>query len=627
LLDELSKFDPQLLQQHLAKLQSEHKQATDQAAQLRSQAAQADARAANIQKRIEMLNILLKGRQPKPASGSAPASGTARADEPPADMKAAAATPAPQAPPTTPEQKPPPPKSEVDPKTEKAAPVMKAASDEPPATPPQSPAKTMAAAPSQPPPKPALLNYEEHVKPILLEKCASCHNPDRARGGLILDSFTALMQGGSSGPVIAPGDPGSSRLWRLVDHQEKPFMPFEEPKLPDATLATIRAWIEQGALPDPNAKPAPPKPAPPAQPTGANQPPPSAKAVLPKAGPVQLARRTTRPTPVTALAASPVAPIVAVSGYRQILIHHLEDHRLLAAWPFEEGRIEDLTFSPDGVWLVAAGGDAGKSGQVVVFDVVTGTRVAEVGLQYDAVLRAAIDPYRELVASGGSNRKVRVHDLLINEPAYEIDRHNEWITALAFSPDATLLATADRAGEFFVWEAETGRLMHILRGHDHAIHDLAFSRDSNTLYSAGDEGTVRMWSMDNGKLMKQIRTHNSATLAIDVAPDGRLLTGGTDGPLELWKPDGAVMRQLPRLDDWTYSACFDASGKQLIAGSWTGRIHVFSADTAESLWQFDTNPAPSQESEGVASVSLGDHQAGGHVGLVQVRSGKIRESA
>ncbi|MCH8963849.1 MAG: hypothetical protein IIB58_02725 [Planctomycetes bacterium] len=607
LLDELSKFDPQLLQKHLATLQAEHKQATDQAAQLRTQAAQADARAASIQKRIEMLNILLKGRQPQPTSKSAPeqATETKTAAASPMPQAAPPPKPKPQAPPAKPKQKPQPPKSEPKPQMKKPAPAMKPASEKPPAAPPQTPPQTMTAAPADAPaPKPALLNYQDHIKPILIEKCASCHNPDRARSGLIVDSFTTLMQGGSSGQVIAPGDPGGSRLWRLVDRQEQPFMPFEEPKLPDAMLATIRTWIEQGALPDANAKPAPPKPAPTPQPAAAVQPLPSAEAVMPEAGPVKLSTHTVRPTPVSALAASPVAPIVAVSGYRQILIYHLEDHRLLAAWPFDEGRVEDLAFSPDGVWLVAAGGDAGKSGQAVVFDVASGTRVAEVGRQYDAVLRAAIDPYRELIATGGSNRKVRVYDLLTDAPAYEIGKHNEWITALAFSPDATLLATADRAGGLFVWEAETGRLVHILRSHNHAIHDLAFSRDSNALYSAGDDGKVRLWNMDNGKLTKQFGTHNGATLTLDVARDGRLCTGGADRLLKLWKPDGSAIKQLPPLDDWIYSACFDASGEQVIAGSWTGRVQVFSADTAKPLWQFDTNPAPPEEAAGNASVSL-----------------------
>lgn len=319
---------------------------------------------------------------------------------------------------------------------------------------------------------------------------------------------------------------------------------------------------------------------------------------------MKLSGRTVSPTPVSALAASPVAPIIAVSGYRQILVYHLDDHRLLAAWPFDEGRACDLSFSPDGVWLVAAGGDAGKSGLAVVFDVATGARVAEVGRQYDAVLSAAIDPYRELVATGGSNRKVRVHDLMTNEQAYEIDKHNEWITALSFSPDATLLATADRAGGLFVWEADTGRLVHILRSHDQAIHDLAFSRDSNVLYSAGDDGKVRMWNMDNGKLTKQFGAHNGATLTLDVAPDGRLCTGGADRLLKLWKPDGSAIKQLPPLDDWIYAACFGANGKLVIGGTWTGGIQVFSTDTAEPLWQFDTNPGLAEESTGDATGAL-----------------------
>ncbi len=156
----------------------------------------------------------------------------------------------------------------------------------------------------------------------------------------------------------------------------------------------------------------------------------------------------------------------------------------------------------------------------------------------------------------------------------------------------------------FVWEAETGRLVHILRSHEHAIHDLAFSRNSNALYSAGDDGKVRMWNMDNGKLTKQFAAHNGATLTIDVALDGRLCTGGADRLLKLWKPDGSVIKQLPLFDDWIYAACFNESGTQVIAGTWTGWVQVFSADTAESLWQFDTNPAPSEEAKDDASVSL-----------------------
>ena len=48
------------------------------------------------------------------------------------------------------------------------------------------------------------------------EKCCSCHNPDKKTGGLDLTSFGQTMAGGSSGEVIAPGDPDGSYLMMLV---------------------------------------------------------------------------------------------------------------------------------------------------------------------------------------------------------------------------------------------------------------------------------------------------------------------------------------------------------------------------------------------------------------------------
>src|SRR5262245_1848493 len=69
------------------------------------------------------------------------------------------------------------------------------------------------------------ITYDEHVVPILREKCFGCHNPDKKSGGLILNNFTNLMAGGGSGSVIEPGNPDESTLYLVVTHQEQPFMP------------------------------------------------------------------------------------------------------------------------------------------------------------------------------------------------------------------------------------------------------------------------------------------------------------------------------------------------------------------------------------------------------------------
>ena len=90
------------------------------------------------------------------------------------------------------------------------------------------------------------------VEPVLREQCHACHShsAERIRGGLVLDSRSGLLQGGSSGPAIVPGDPAQSLLIRAIRHDDPDLqMPPADhgPKLPDAVIADLTAWVAQGA--------------------------------------------------------------------------------------------------------------------------------------------------------------------------------------------------------------------------------------------------------------------------------------------------------------------------------------------------------------------------------------------
>jgi hypothetical protein len=65
-------------------------------------------------------------------------------------------------------------------------------------------------------------SFDSDVLPILREKCCSCHNADKKKGGLDLTSHGQAMAGGSSGEVIAAGDPDGSYLWQVVTHASEP---------------------------------------------------------------------------------------------------------------------------------------------------------------------------------------------------------------------------------------------------------------------------------------------------------------------------------------------------------------------------------------------------------------------
>ena len=94
--------------------------------------------------------------------------------------------------------------------------------------------------------------YAAHINPIFDANCVTCHGEHKMKGGLRLDSFGQLMEGGNSGPVIIAGKPGQSLLLTRVtlppDH--KHFMPAEgKPPLKPEEISWIRAWVLDGASP------------------------------------------------------------------------------------------------------------------------------------------------------------------------------------------------------------------------------------------------------------------------------------------------------------------------------------------------------------------------------------------
>jgi mono/diheme cytochrome c family protein len=442
------------------------------------------------------------------------------------------------------------------------------------------------------PPK-AKITYQEHASVVFRGRCGSCHNPDKQKGGLNLDNYGSAMQGGGSGKVIEPGDAESSTLFQVISHKEEPKMPPNSPKIPDAEIDLIRQWIEGGALENSGsvmtakAKPkfefkldpgAMGKPAgTPAMPENV-----ATEPFVPQA----------RPNAVVAMASSPWAPLIAIAGQKQILLYRTTDRHLVGVFPFPEGAIYVLKFSRNGDLLLAGGGRDGQSGIAVAWDVKKGTRVFEVGKEYDAVLAADISPDHTQVVLGGPGKVVRIYNTADGSLAQELRKHTEWITAAEFSPDGVLLATGDRNNGLIVWEANTGREFFDLRGHQAAITDVSWRLDSNVIASTSEDGTVKLWEMENGGTIKSFGAHGGGTASIRFAKDGRLLTTGRDHLARLWDQNGGKQRDFEPFGDLALEAVFTHDESQVIAADWTGEIRVWDIKDGRRLANLAVNPAP-----------------------------------
>jgi hypothetical protein len=97
--------------------------------------------------------------------------------------------------------------------------------------------------------------FEKKVRPILAEKCYSCHSAQakQLQGGLRLDSKPGWQRGGDSGEVISPGKPEESRFIESIRWTDPDFQMPPDNRLTAAQVAALVEWVKRGA-PDPREK-------------------------------------------------------------------------------------------------------------------------------------------------------------------------------------------------------------------------------------------------------------------------------------------------------------------------------------------------------------------------------------
>lgn len=118
------------------------------------------------------------------------------------------------------------------------------------------PLRSLAGLPPRKEPRPPITNldsaevFADIILPMLEDRCQSCHNPSKKKGGLLLTSQEDILAGGKHGDVVVASKPEASELYKRItlpeDHDD--FMPPEGKKpLTKNQVAAMEWWIAQGA--------------------------------------------------------------------------------------------------------------------------------------------------------------------------------------------------------------------------------------------------------------------------------------------------------------------------------------------------------------------------------------------
>ncbi|TWU04464.1 c-type cytochrome domain-containing protein [Stieleria varia] len=399
------------------------------------------------------------------------------------------------------------------------------------------------------------VDFAADVFPILEKYCIGCHTVDDPDGGLVMEEFAGLLQGGESGVAVTAGEPNSSRLLLMASGKMEPKMPPDDADGPDETeLQTLERWIEQGAKGPDGDMPLKRELRTPKIPTAADA-----------------------PAPITALAQN--GQWTAVARYNEVELRSPEG---LVARTINDigGKINAMSFSADGKLLLVATGVTGAYGRAVIFQPDTGELVAELVGHRDTLYAAEFSPNGRYIATAGYDRTIIVWDWSARTPVRELVGHNGAIFDLAFSPDSKVLLSACADETVKVWNVDTGERLDTLSQAEAEVYAVAVTPDGQHIVASSGDNRLRVWrllSNDSPKINPLIATRfvdESPIVNFAFTSDGRYVVALSEsGSVKLLTTnDWQLSATLPELGETASDLLISADSKTMTASLMTGEL-------------------------------------------------------
>ncbi len=169
----------------------------------------------------------------------------------------------------------------------------------------------------------------------------------------------------------------------------------------------------------------------------------------------------------------------------------------------------------------------------------------------------------------------------IGGPIRTIENLPGKVNAVHFTPDGKHLVAASGTtglnGVASLFEVRTGKLLRQFEGHRDILYDAEPSPDGKLLATCSYDRKIILWELASGKQLRTLEGHNDAIYDVTFSPDGAVLASASgDETAKLWQVStGERLDTLHQPQAEQYVVAFSPDGKFVLAGGADNRIRVW----------------------------------------------------
>ncbi|HRL12662.1 MAG TPA: WD40 repeat domain-containing protein [Aggregatilineales bacterium] len=258
----------------------------------------------------------------------------------------------------------------------------------------------------------------------------------------------------------------------------------------------------------------------------------------------------------------------------------------------------------------------------------------------DAVTAVAFSPEGDLLASAGDDTSVRLWDTANGQQTDEQYEHLSFAKAVAFGPEGDLLASAGWDRRLLLWTVSggTAAMNRVVEGFTAVIDRIAFSPDGDLIVFGVGDGVIRVADTVSGEIVQAFQVNALQITDVAFSPDGALIAGAGGFPdttvILLDAATGEAIASLTGHSGSATALAFHPDGEILASAGDDGTVRLWDvaggtqvANLLQEDWVTDLAFSPDGNLLAVAlqdgSVRLWDFAGRAEIAYIQAHAGVV----